>query len=100
MAWHDMSLKEAQRVTIAEWDYYQKAHRVRQQENERLRALQAWFNQTVQATTGSGRSQRPLYKTFTDFYDNNKQFETIFIDEYSRPQKTKIMDKNSILNDL
>ncbi len=39
----------------------------RVQEQEDL-ALQAWFNQTVQTTTG-GKHPKPKFKKFSDFFD-------------------------------
>ncbi|WP_244054510.1 hypothetical protein [Ligilactobacillus pabuli] len=40
-------------------------------------ALQAWMNQTVQATKGSDKHPQPMYKKFEDFYDANELEDNI-----------------------
>ena len=61
-------------------------------------ALQSWFNQTVQATTGSGKHVKPKYSKFNQFYDNEKNFKEIFKNK-SKQKELSIADRNKILNE-
>ena len=45
-------------------------------EREKL-ALQAWFNQGVQATTGSEKNPKPKYETFQQFFDSEEQNDEV-----------------------
>lgn len=40
-------------------------------------AMQAWFNQTVQATKGSDKHPKPRYKNFKEFYNAEAQEDGI-----------------------
>lgn len=49
-------------------------------------ALQAWYGQTVQATTGSSKHPKPKYKKFEQFYDTEEYEDEIrssFEDDYT-----------------
>lgn len=103
-----LSLLEAKRLTPADFQIYMKAYSVRQEEDTRRIALQAWMNQTVQAKKKSGKTYRPIYKKFEDFYNSSEQFERIFRQEKNgrenkttnHGQKLSLADKNRILNSL
>ena len=63
-------------------------------------AIQAWYNQTVQATKGKGKSVRSAYRTFNEFYDHEKEFSKIFKPEDTAPRSRalSLADKNRIIN--
>ena len=45
-------------------------------EREKL-ALQAWFNQSVQETTGSSEHPKPKYETFDQFFDREEENDRV-----------------------
>ena len=97
MARHGLTLQEASRVTPAQFAIYSKVFKIERQEDEFRRALSAWFNQTVQATKGSGKSVRPAYQKFSDFYDERAKFAEIFNKEKTS-KRLSLADKNRLLN--
>ena len=95
-----MTLLEARRCTPVEFQIYNKAHLIQMEEKTRMLALQAWLNQSVQATKKSGKKQVPAYKKFDEFYNADKHFNNLF-EVSSRKVKPKILtlaDKNRILS--
>ncbi|WP_125607897.1 hypothetical protein [Lapidilactobacillus bayanensis] len=65
-------------MTIAEYNLRMEAYKLKEAEDRENIALQAWYNQQVQATVGK-KNPKPKYKTFTEFYD---------IDEYKNQIRT------------
>lgn len=96
-----MTFLEASRTTLEEFEIYNMAYLI-QQENMRYHsAIQAWFNQTVQATKGKRKSARSAYKTFDDFYNHKDEFDKIFNKEEVKQVNNKrlsLADKNRRLN--
>lgn len=103
-----MTLTEAKRCTPADFQIYSIAHEIKQEEQTKMIALQAWMNQSVQATKKVGKSFRSIYKSFDDFYNSNEQFRQIFNHSNENqssksPVKERILslaDKNRIINQL
>lgn len=94
-----MSLIEAKRTTLAEFSLFETAYRIKQENIERNMAMQAWMNQTVQATKGKGKNTRSAYKTFNDFYNSEERFEAIFIPPQQKEEKRlSLADRNRLLN--
>lgn len=52
-------------------EYYLRieAYQIKQARERENIALQAWFNQAVQATVGSDEHPRPKFSKFSEFYD-------------------------------
>ena len=77
------------------------AYLIQQEDMRYHSAIQAWFNQTVQATKGKGKSARSAYKTFDDFYNHKDEFDKIFNKEEVKQVKNKrlsLADRNRRLN--
>lgn len=77
------------------------AYLIQQEDLRYHSAIQAWFNQTVQATKGKGKSARSAYKTFDDFYNHKDEFEKIFNKEEVKQVNNKrlsLADRNRRLN--
>ncbi|MDH5017585.1 hypothetical protein QFK68_04925 [Limosilactobacillus fermentum] len=53
---------------LAEYRLRMEAYQLQRVQAQEDLALQAWFNQTVQATTG-GKKPKPKFKKFADFFD-------------------------------
>ena len=95
-----MSYLEASRTTLVEYEVYNTAYAIKQEDIRFNSAIQAWYNQTVQATKGKGKSTRPAYRSFNEFYNHKEEFSKIFkpADTASRSQALSLADKNRIIN--
>ena len=96
-----MTFQEASRTTLEEFEIYNTAYLIKQEDMRYHSAIQAWFNQTVQATKGKGKSARSAYRTFDDFYNHKNEFDKIFKKDDVRQVKQKKMslaDRNRRLN--
>ncbi|MFS9334804.1 hypothetical protein [Streptococcus peroris] len=95
-----MTFLEASRTTLEEFEIYNKAYLIQQEDMRYHSAIQAWFNQTVQATKGKGKSARSAYKTFDDFYNHKEEFDKIFKKDEVKPnnKRLSLADRNRRLN--
>lgn len=96
-----MTFKEASRTTLEEFEIYNTAYLIQQEDRRYNSAIQAWFNQTVQATKGKGKSARSAFKTFDDFYNHKDEFDKIFNKEEVKQVNNKrlsLADRNRRLN--
>ena len=96
-----MTFKEASRTTLEEFEIYNTAYLIQQEDMRYHSAIQAWFNQTVQATKGKGKSARSAYRTFDDFYNHKNEFDKIFRKDDVRQveqKKMSLADRNRRLN--
>lgn len=96
-----MTFKEASRTTLEEFEIYNTAYLIQQEDRRYNSAIQAWFNQTVQATKGKGKSARSAFKTFDDFYNHKDEFDKIFKKDDVKQVNNKrlsLADRNRRLN--
>ena len=96
-----MTFKEASRTTLEEFEIYNTAYLIQQEDRRYNSAIQAWFNQTVQATKGKGKSARSAFKTFDDFYNHKDEFDKIFKKDdvgQVNNKRLSLADKNRRLN--
>lgn len=95
-----MTFLEASRTTLEEFEIYNKAYLIQQEDMRYHSAIQAWFNQTVQATKGKGKSARSAYRTFDDFYNHKEEFDKIFKKDDVKPnnKRLSLADRNRRLN--
>lgn len=96
-----MTFQEASRTTLEEFEIYNTAYLIQQEDRRYNSAIQAWFNQTVQATKGSGKSAKSAYRTFDDFYNHKKEFDKIFKKDEVKQVNNKrlsLADRNRRLN--
>ena len=54
MSWTGYTPREVGRVTMREFSYYAEAERLKMEKTNRNIALQAWLNQSAQATNKKG----------------------------------------------
>ena len=64
-------------MTIAEYELRMEAYQLKRVEKLNFLATQAWFNQIVQATTGSPKNPKPKYKKLADLYDHQMAIDEI-----------------------
>jgi len=95
-----MNFLEASRTTLEEFEIYNKAYLIQQEDMRYHSAIQAWFNQTVQATKGKGKSAKSAYRTFDDFYNHKEEFDKIFKKDDVKPnnKRLSLADRNRRLN--
>lgn len=95
-----MTFLEASRTTLEEFEIYNKAYLIQQEDMRYHSAIQAWFNQTVQATKGKGKSAKSAYRTFDDFYNHKEEFDKIFKKDDVKPnnKRLSLADRNRRLN--
>ena len=76
-------------MTLAEYNLRLEAYSLKMVETQNNLAMQAWFNQQVQATT-KGKHPKPKFKKFQDFFDREEAEQEVrerFSDSYSVPNK-------------
>lgn len=95
-----MTFLEASRTTLEEFEIYNMAYLIQQEDMRYHSAIQAWFNQTVQATKGKGKSAKSAYRTFDDFYNHKNEFDKIFKKDDVKQSKKRLSlaDRNRRLN--
>lgn len=96
-----MTFQEASRTTLEEFEIYNTAFLIQQEDRRYNSAIQAWFNQTVQATKGKGKSAKSAYRTFDDFYNHKDEFDKIFKKDdvgQIKQKKMSLADRNRRLN--
>lgn len=64
-------------MTIVEYRLRMEAYQLKQVDRQESLALQAWFNQSVQATTGSKKNPQPKFKLFEQFFDKKAEVDQI-----------------------
>lgn len=82
-------------MTFSEYNLRIEAYQLKQIKEQEKLALLAWFNQSVQATTGNAKHPKPKYRKFTDFFDSLEMIDTLR-DEFEvdyRPRTQKVKDK-------
>ncbi|WP_284566574.1 hypothetical protein [Weissella paramesenteroides] len=68
---------EIETMTLPEYQLAMEAYAIKQTLRREDIAMQAWFNQTVQATKGSDKHPKPRYKNFKEFYNTEEQEDKI-----------------------
>lgn len=100
-----MTFKEAMRTTLEEFEIYNMAYAIQQEDKRLNSAIQAWFNQSVKAQKGRGKSTRPAFENFNEFYDHQKEFERIFqknkpIETAVPNRKMDMAERNRMINQM
>lgn len=99
MGWFNLSLLEAKRCTPRDFELYMHARRFRQQNKMEELAMQAWLNNQVQATKKEGSEYKPYFKNFKQFYNSEKEFNSILQPVKQQKQLTSA-DMNRILSQM
>ena len=86
-------------MTLYEFGLYGLAYQVKKQDIRSNASYQSWQNQNVQATKGKGKNARSAYKKFSEFYDAEKDFESIFVTEIQeKKRRLSMAERNRRLN--
>lgn len=70
-------MQQIEEMTLPEYQLAMEAYAIKRTLKREDIALQAWFNQTVQATKGSDKHPKPMYKKFDEFYNVSEQEDEI-----------------------
>lgn len=96
---YGVSVEETKTMTLYEFGLYGLAYQVKKQDMRSDASYQAWQNQNVQSTKGKGKNVRSAYKKFNDFYDTEKDFESIFVTEtQENKRRLSMAERNRRLN--
>lgn len=98
-----MTFREAMRTTLEEFEIYNMAYAIQQEDKRLNSAIQAWFNQSVKAQKGRGKSARPAFKNFEEFYNHKEEFDRIFqknqpTKETVPSRKLDMAERNRLIN--
>lgn len=80
-------------MTLPEYQLAMEAYAIKQTLRREDIAMQAWFNQTVQATKGSDKHPKPRYKNFKEFYNTEEQEDEIRA-QFEPDYTSKFITKN------
>lgn len=81
-------------MTLSEFTLKMEAYNLREVDRMEKIHVQAFLNQTVQATTG-GKKPKPVYDKFSKFYDTQKEIDKVrmkFEKDY-KPKSNAIIEK-------
>lgn len=84
------SIDQVEALTFQEYRLLMKAQALKQIDRERDLYLLAWNINQVKATKGKGKSIRPVFKNFKDFFDYDKLQDRVL----NRTQSTEDKYKN------
>lgn len=70
-------MQQIEEMTLPEYQLAMEAYAIKQTLKREDIAFQAWLNQTVQATKGSEKHPKPMYKEFKEFYDVVEQEDVV-----------------------
>lgn len=70
-------LHDIEVLSLQEYSLRMKAFRLSQVDKHYEMHLQAWLNHGVTATKEQGKKQVPVYKTFKEFFDYEKQLKEV-----------------------
>lgn len=95
-------IREIEDMTFSEYNLRIEAYQLKQIKEQEKLALSAWFNQSVQATTGNAKQPKPKYKKFTDFFDAMEMIDVLrdeFEEDYEpRTEKVKEKKRRDLIN--
>lgn len=95
IGWFGLSLLEAKRCTMKDFRIYLKAREIKKQSDREAMSFQAWQNRVIKSDKKIGKSYKPYFDKFSDFYDTRKEFAHIF-----NPPKTKKKEEMTMLERL
>ncbi|GBG94649.1 hypothetical protein LFYK43_11080 [Ligilactobacillus salitolerans] len=88
-------------MTLSDYYLAMEAYAIKRTLHREDIALQAWFNQTVQATKGSDKHPKPMYRKFDEFYNTEEledEIRSSFEDDYVS-ERTKARDEQAAINE-
>src|SRR5699024_12436951 len=72
-----VNLQDIKELTLYEYEARMHAYKLSQVDKERDMHLQAWLNYQVTATKESGKKQVPVFKSFKEFYNYERNLKEI-----------------------
>ena len=102
-------MQQIEEMTLPEYQLAMEAYAIKQTLHREDIAFQAWLNQTVQATKGSDKHPKPMYKEFKQFYDVveledevRSQFEPDYTSKFTekRQEQENIQERFARLQEM
>lgn len=97
-------LVEISKMSIQEYFLRLEAYQITRIDEQENIALQAWLNQTVQATKGSSKHPKPKYTKFDEFFDStayknnvHKSFDPNYIPLNESEHESEQREQDEIL---
>lgn len=94
-------IEDIEKMGLKEYQLRLEAYRIKQVEEERKLALQAWNNDAVKSLKGSSKHPKRVYTKFQEFFDQKKAIEKVrseFEPDYQAVSEEKPRDVGSILS--
>ena len=87
-------MQQIEEMTLPDYQLAMEAYAIKRTLKREDIAFQAWLNQTVQATKGSDKHPKPMYKKFNDFYnvaeledEVRSQFEPDYTSKFTKQKQ-------------
>ena len=102
-------MQQIEEMTLPEYQLAMEAYAIKRTLKREDIAFQAWLNQTVQATKGSDKHPKPMYKKFNDFYNAaeledevRSQFEADYTSKFTekRQEQENIQERFAKLQEM
>lgn len=102
-------MQQIEEMTLPEYKLAMEAYAIKRTLHREDIAFQAWLNQTVQATKGSDKHPKPMYKEFKQFYDAveledevRSQFEADYTSKFTekRQEQENIKERFAKLQEM
>lgn len=93
-----LTYEDTKTLTIHEFYMYSLANQIKRQEEREQASYQAWQNQSARATKVSGKKEVSAYRSFKDFYDSVKDYESIFYGQATPKRELTLADINRAIN--
>ena len=77
MRYFGYSLHQAEEMTLREYSYMMHVYNLKRVDQERDMHMQAFLNHAVTSTKKLGNKQVPVFKSFKDFYDYEKEINKL-----------------------
>lgn len=68
---------DIQVLSLYEYEARMHAYRLKQVDESNKMHMQAWFNHSVTATKEKGGKQVPVYQTYKEFFDYEKEIKKV-----------------------
>ena len=97
---YGLSYKETKTLTLYEFNIYGLAYQVEKQEKRADASFLAWQNNQATATVKRGKDIVSAYNSFSEFYDNKKDFDNVMLGDNSNSNRRKmsVAEMNRLIN--
>lgn len=97
---YGLSYKETKTLTLYEFNLYGLAYQIQKHEKRADASFLAWQNNQATATVKRGKEIVSAYNSFSEFYDNQKDFDNVMLGDNSTSNRRKmsVAEMNRLIN--